>query len=82
MLSLQQFLDRADGQQKGMQESMTFTTQQIKEEEQVLVRLQEEHHQLERVVNENNAQLEQARQQVESSRLAFQQTQRKQFDAE
>lgn len=82
ILSLQQFLDRADGQQKGMQESMTFTTQQIKEEERVLARLQEEHHQLEQVVNENNAQLEQARQQVESSRLAFQQTQRKQFDAE
>lgn len=82
LLSLQQFLDRADGQQKGMQESMSFTTQQIQEEEQTLARLQEEHQKLETIVKENSAQLEEARQHVELSRQVYQQTQRKQFDAE
>jgi len=82
LLSLQQFLDRADGQQKGMQESLSFTSQQISEEEQVLAQLQEEHLKLEQAVQEKAAQLEQARQQVEASRQSYQQTQRKQFDAE
>ncbi|MEY3178062.1 MAG: hypothetical protein RJB42_303, partial [Bacteroidota bacterium] len=82
LLSLQQFLDRADGQQKGMQESMSFTSQQISEEEQILARLQDEHQTLEKAVQEKTTQLEQARQQVEVSRQSYQQTQRKQFDAE
>ncbi|MBM3158883.1 MAG: chromosome segregation protein SMC [Bacteroidetes bacterium] len=82
LLSLQQFLDRADGQQKGMQESMSFTSQQISEEEQTLVQLQKEHQQLEQAVLEKTAALEQARLQVETARQLYQQTQRKQFDAE
>lgn len=82
LLSLQQFLDRADGQQKGMQESMSFTSQQISEEEQTLVQLQKEHQQLEQTVLEKTAALEQARLQVETARQLYQQTQRKQFDAE
>jgi chromosome segregation protein len=82
LLSLQQFLDRADGQQKGMQESLSFTSQQISEEEQVLAQLQEEYQKFEQAVQKKAAQLEQARQQVEASRQSYQQTQRKQFDAE
>jgi len=82
LLSLQQFLDRADGQQKGMQESLLFTSQQINEEEDVLAQLQEEHLQLDQAVQAKALELEQARQQVEASRQLHQQTQRKQFDAE
>jgi len=82
LLSLQQFLDRADGQQNSMQESLSFTSQQINAEELILAQLQEEHQQLNQAVEAKTVELEHARQQVEVSRQLHQQTQRKQFDAE
>ena len=79
---LQQFLDRASGQQKGMLESVSFTEKQIQEEEKSLQELEGELQKLEQVVQEQSFKLEEGRKGLDQIRQAYQQTQRDQFDAE
>ena len=79
---LQQFLDRASGQQKGMLESVSFTEKQIQEEEKSLQGLEGELQKLGQVVQEQSFKLEEGRKGLDQIRQAYQQTQRDQFDAE
>lgn len=79
---LQQFLDRASGQQKGMLESVSFTEKQIQEEEKSLQGLEVELQKLGQVVQEQSLKLEEGRKGLDQIRQAYQQTQRDQFDAE
>ena len=79
---LQQFLDRAAGQQKGMLESIAFTEKQIGEEEKVIQGLELDLQKLSQSVQEKSLNLENSRKEVDRIRQSFQQTQRDQFDAE
>ncbi len=79
---LQQFLDRAAGQQKGMLESVAFTEKQIGEEEKVIQGLELELLKLSQAVQEKTENLENSRKEVDRIRQSFQQTQRDQFEAE
>jgi chromosome segregation protein len=79
---LQQFLDRATGQQNGMLESIAFTEKQIGEEEKVIQELELEVEKLSQSVQEKTENLEDSRNDVNRIRQSFQQTQRDQFEAE
>jgi chromosome segregation protein len=80
--SLRGFLGRAEGQLKGTQESIDFTAVQIKEEELSLEKLQAELEQLQNNLSAKRTTLDSKRQAQDALRQEFQQTQRKQFDAE
>lgn len=80
--SLRGFLGRAEGQLKGTQESIDFTSVQIKEEEAALEKLQSELEQLQNNLSSKRKNLDSKRQALDALRQEFQQTQRKQFDAE
>lgn len=82
LVGLQQFLERADGQLKGMMESGSFTTQQIQEEEKALQQLESELQQLAQVVQQKTGLLDSCRSMVDTTRQSYQQTQRDQFEAE
>ena len=80
--SLKDFLQKAEGQIKGIEESIGFTQLQIGEEEKALSSL---HSQLEQFRGEIDAKrvvLDDKRSVVNSLRIEFQQTQRSQFEAE
>src|SRR6266487_2299050 len=80
--SLKDFLQKAEGQIKGIEESIGFTQLQIGEEEKALSSL---HSQLERFRGEVDAKrvvLDDKRSVVNTLRIEFQQTQRSQFEAE
>jgi chromosome segregation protein len=80
--SLREFLQKAEGQQKGVEEGIQFTTAQLQEEEQRLMQLQDELGQLRSAADEKRNILDEKRVAVEVVRSELQQVQRNQFDAE
>lgn len=80
--SLGAFLSKAEGQLKGITESISFTTTQIAEEEKALLVLEQELSQLQGRMEQAREHMEQKRVSLEQLRGQYQQTQRLQFDAE
>ena len=80
--NLSQFLNRAEGQMSGIEESINFTQQQITEEESTLSNLAGQLEELRSQVDEKRAVLDEKRNALNSLRTSYQQVQRSQFDAE
>lgn len=80
--SLREFLQKAEGNLKGIEESIGFTQTQVQEEQQSLEILNEQLTQLNNDVNARREVLEQKREALHSLRSEYQQIQRSQFDAE
>jgi chromosome segregation protein len=80
--SLSQFLNRAEGQISGIEESINFTRQQIQEEETTLSQLNGQLEELRAQVDERRSILDEHRSSVNTLRTSYQQVQRSQFDAE
>jgi chromosome segregation protein len=80
--SLREFLQKAEGNLKGIEESIGFTQTQVQEEQQSLEILNEQLTQLNNDVNARREVLEQKREALNSLRSEYQQIQRSQFDAE
>jgi len=80
--SLSGFLDRAGGQMAGIQESISFTEQQLGEEEQTLQDLTGQLETLRSQVDERRQVLDTHRNRLNELRQSYQQVQRSQFDAE
>ncbi len=79
---LKEFLQKAGGQQKGVEEGIQFTTSQLQEEEQRLVQLQDELNRLRQAADEKRNVLDEKRLAVDQHRNEQQLVQRSQFDAE
>ena len=80
--SLKDFLQKAEGNLKGIDESIGFTNMQVEEEQQSLISLNEQLAQLSNDVNEKRQVLDEKRESLNSLRSEYQQVQRSQFDAE
>ena len=80
--SLQEFLQKGEGQLKGLDESIVFTKQQIEEEENKLSGLQEQLESLKISVDETRKIFDEKRISVDSVRSENAQIQRNQFEAE
>src|SRR4030095_6317283 len=80
--SLQDFLQKAEGHIKGIEESIGFTEVQIEEEEKALGNMHSELEQLRTEVDSKRTKLDEKRSVVNVLRTDFQQTQRSQFEAE
>lgn len=80
--NLSQFLNKAEGQISGIEESINFTQQQIGEEETTLENLAGQLEELRSQVDEKRAVLDEKRHALNSLRSSYQQVQRNQFDAE
>ncbi len=80
--SLKDFLQKAEGQLKGIDESMSFTNQQVSEEEKTLETLGEQLAQLNNDVSARKEVLDEKRESLNQLRSEYQQIQRNQFDAE
>jgi chromosome segregation protein len=80
--SLQEFLNKAEGQLKGIDESIEFTRMQGEEEAKRLTELNEGLQLLQNDVSVKRETLDSKRQTVDELRAEFQQVQRQQFDAE
>ncbi|MBI3139296.1 MAG: chromosome segregation protein SMC [Sphingobacteriales bacterium] len=80
--SLQEFLQKAEGQLKGIEESIGFTSQQVVDEENSLELLSEQLAQLNNEVNAKREVLDEKRRMLDSLRNEYQQVQRQQFEAE
>ena len=80
--TLRSFLDRADGQLKGIEESISFTTQQIEEEEYKVLELEEKLDTLRQDTEAKRSQFDEKRSAIEELRKNNQALQRQQFDAE
>lgn len=80
--SLKEFLQKAEGQVKGIDESIAFTNQQLNEEDQSLGSLNEQLIQLRNDVNAKREVLDEKRSLVNQLRGDYQQVQRNQFEAE
>ncbi len=80
--SLKDFLQKAGGQLKGIDESIGFTTMQVEEEEKALAGLSEQLEQLRHEVDAKRNILDEKRRNLDSLRSEHQQIQRSQFDAE
>lgn len=79
---LQDFLQRADGQIKGIEESISFTELQVKEEEGGFETLNNEFSLVSEQVDQQRGQLGEKRNNLDLLRSAHQQTQRLQFESE
>ena len=79
---LKDFLQKAEGQIKGIEESIEFTQLQVGEEEKVLSKQHSQLEQLRIEVDTKRAVLDEKRAIVNILRTDFQQVQRSQFDAE
>jgi chromosome segregation protein len=79
---LQDFLQRAGGQIKGIEESIQFTQQQVGEEELNLNKLTTSLEQFRSQVDERRKVLDEKRNALNTFRSSHQQVQRSQFDAE
>ncbi|HYM93844.1 MAG TPA: chromosome segregation protein SMC, partial [Chitinophagaceae bacterium] len=79
---LKDFLQKAGGQLKGIEESIAFTNQQTGEEEKVLTGLNEQLNELRLEVDAKRNVLDEKRHGVDVLRNEHQQVQRSQFDAE
>jgi chromosome segregation protein len=80
--SLKEFLQKAEGQVKGIDESIAFTNLQLSEEDQSLGSLNEQLIQLRNDVNAKREVLDEKRGLVNQLRGDYQQVQRNQFEAE
>ncbi|HWK05605.1 MAG TPA: chromosome segregation protein SMC [Puia sp.] len=80
--SLQEFLQKGEGQLKGLEESIVFTRQQVGEEENKLSGLQEQLDSLKVSVDETRQVFDEKRSAVDGLRRENAQIQRDQFDAE
>ena len=80
--SLREFLQKAGGQQKGIEESIGFTRNQVAEEQGVLNGLNQQLENLRSEVESKRMVLEERRKTLENLRQENQQIQRNQFDAE
>ncbi len=80
--SLKDFLQKAEGQLKGIDESIGFTTMQVEEEEKSLTALSEQLEQHRQQVEAKRNVLDEKRSNLDSLRSEYQQIQRSQFDAE
>ncbi|MBK9380499.1 MAG: chromosome segregation protein SMC [Chitinophagaceae bacterium] len=80
--SLKEFLQKAEGQLKGIEESIGFTNQQVQDEEKALEILGEQLTQLNNEVNSKREILDEKRRMLDNLRSEYQQIQRSQFDAE
>lgn len=80
--SLKDFLQKAEGQLKGIDESIGFTNMQIEEEEKALTGLNEQLEQQRREVDAKRILLDEKRRSLDTHRNENQQIQRNQFDAE
>lgn len=80
--NLSQFLIRAEGQMDGIEESIAFTQKQIDEEGGVLQNLVKQLEELRTQVDAQRIVVDENRNVVNSLRIAYQQVQRSQFDAE
>jgi chromosome segregation protein len=80
--SLRQFLEKAGGQLKGIEESIAFTTRQIGEEEQKVQELEEKLENLRENVEEKRRVFDEKRYSIDELRRNNQALQRQQFEAE
>jgi chromosome segregation protein len=80
--SLQDFLQKASGQLKGIEESTGFTQLQLTEESSSLEGLNEQLQQLQNDVSRQREVLDEKRRSLDNLRNEYQQVQRNQFDAE
>ena len=80
--SLKDFLQKAEGQLKGIDESIGFTTMQVEEEEKALTSLSEQLEQHRQEVDAKRNVLDEKRRNLDHLRSEYQQIQRSQFDAE
>ena len=80
--SLKDFLQKAGGQLKGIDESIAFTTMQVGEEEIALTGLSEQLEKHRQQVDEKRNILDEKRRHLDTLRGEYQQIQRSQFDAE
>ncbi|HEX5654581.1 MAG TPA: chromosome segregation protein SMC, partial [Chitinophagaceae bacterium] len=80
--NLQEFLQKAAGQLRGIEESIGFTKMQVEEESGTLSQLAEQLQQLQNESVSKREVLDEKRRQLDSLRSEYQQVQRNQFDAE
>lgn len=80
--SLKEFLQKAEGQLKGIDESIAFTNLQVEEEEKSLTGLSDKLLQLREEADTKRNVVDEKRNAVDSLRSEYQQVQRSQFDAE
>lgn len=80
--NLKGFLEKASGQLKGIEESISFTQSQLQEENQSLAAHNEKLESLRQEVEAKRNVLDEKRHQVDALRSEYQQIQRNQFDAE
>lgn len=80
--SMKEFLQKAEGQLKGIDESIAFTSLQVEEEEKSLTGLSERLLQLREEADTKRNVVDEKRNAVDSLRSEYQQVQRSQFDAE
>jgi len=80
--NLSQFLNRAEGQITGIEESISFTQKQITEEEEVLQNLVKQLEELRTQVDAKRIVVDEKRTLLNNLRSSHQQVQRSQFDAE
>jgi len=80
--NLQEFLDKSEGQLKGLEESITFTSQTIEEEKGKLAGLEEQLEALKESVDSKRAILDEKRVYVDELRSENLTIQRNQFEAE
>jgi len=81
-IGIVEFLQKATGQLKGLEDSITFSQSQVEEEENIYETLQAEFEQHSEELNVRRAVLNEKKEALESLRAAFQQVQRRQFEAE
>ena len=79
---LNEFLEKAGGQMKGIEESIQFTEKQINEESENLLQLEARLSELKTAVDDKRSVLDVKRQELEAIRRDYQAIQRSQFDAE
>jgi len=79
---LREFLQKADGQLKSIDESIAFTAGQVQDETHHLYDLNQQLQQYQDYVNQTKAVLDERRRSLDSLRGEYQQVQRSQFDAE
>jgi chromosome segregation protein len=81
-LSLQDFLDKSEGQLKGLEESITFTQSQVGDEQDKLESLQQQLEEMKDEVEQKRRVFDENRAQLDSLRNENLNIQRKQFEAE
>lgn len=79
---ISEFLEKSDGQLKGLQESISFTEIQITEEQEKLEGMKEQLEQLKESSGKNKSEFDLKRNHIDTLRAQHAEIQRKQFDAE